>query len=97
MKILALEHEIPGATAEKFQRYAREEARKAWDLHQAGVIRELYFRADRNEAIVVLECASVAEAQEELSRLPFVRNKLITFEIIPLKAYPGFERLFTID
>ena len=94
MKILAIEHDMSGATAEKFQRYAMEEARKAWDLHQAGVIRELYFCADRNEAVLVLECASVVEARAELAELPFVREGLITFELIPLKAYPGFERLF---
>lgn len=94
MKILTLEHELPDATAEKFQYYSIEEARKAWVLHQAGIIRELYFRADRNEAVLVLECGSVKEAQEILSTLPFVENRLITFEVIPLKAYPGFERLF---
>ena len=95
MKILALEHELPGATAENFQRQAEAEARKAWELHQAGVIRELYFRADRNEAVLVLECASSVEAQGILAELPFVRERLIAFELIPLKAYPGFERLFS--
>jgi muconolactone delta-isomerase len=94
MKILALEHELPGATAEKFQQYANGEARKAWELHQAGIIRELYFHADRNEAVLVLECDSVSDAQEALATLPLVKEKLITFEIIPLKAYPGFARLF---
>ena len=94
MKILAIEHELPNVVAEDFQRYANEEARKAWDLHQAGVIRELYFRADRNEAVLVLECASVPEVEQVLSELPFVRQGLIRFELIPLKAYPGFERLF---
>jgi muconolactone delta-isomerase len=94
MKILVLENELPGATSEKFQQYSKEEARKAWELHQAGIIRELYFRADRNEAVLVLECASVSEAQEILSTLPFVQNNLITFKFIPLKAYPGFDRLF---
>ncbi len=94
MKILAIEHEIPGAVRESFQRYATEEARKAWDLHQAGLIRELYFRSDRNEAVLVLECASVEEAERSLRALPFVREELIDFELIPLKAYPGFERLF---
>ena len=97
MKILALEHELPGATAEQFQQYANDEARKAWELHQAGIIRELYFRADRNEAVLVLECASVSEAQEILAALPFVKAGLITFEVIPLKAYPGFARLFEKD
>lgn len=97
MKILALEHELPNATAERFQEYAVAEARQVWDLYQAGVIRESYFRADRSEAVLVLECQSVEDAQEALSTLPFVQNKLITFELIPLKAYPGFERLFEKD
>jgi hypothetical protein len=94
MKILALEHELPGATAEQFQQYANDEARKVWDLQQAGIVRELYFRADRNEAVLVLECISVVEAQEILATLPFVRAGLISFEVIPLTAYPGFARLF---
>ncbi len=94
MKILALERELPGATAKQFQKYAIDEARKVWEMTQAGVIRESYFRANRNEAVLILECASVAKAEETLSKLPFVQNKLITFELIPLRAYPGFERLF---
>ena len=84
MKILALERELSTAT----------EARTVWDLTQAGIVRESYFRADRNEAVLVLECTSIMEAEEMLATLPFVQNKLISFELIPLKAYPGFERLF---
>ena len=95
MKILTLEHEIPSAATEAFERYRVEEAQKVWDLYQAGVFRELYFRADRNEAVLVLECESVEEAREILSTLPFVQNRLIAFEVIPLKAYPGFNRLFS--
>lgn len=94
MKILAIEHELHDATAEGFQQYAEDEARKVWELVQAGVVRESYFRADRSEAVLVLECQTTDEAREVLSTLPFVRNKLITFELIPLKAYTGFERLF---
>jgi hypothetical protein len=94
MKILELEHELPSATAEGFQEYAVAEARQVWALVQAGVVREANFRADRSEAVLVLECPSVEAAREALSTLPFVQNQLITFELIPLKAYPGFERLF---
>ena len=94
MKILAMEHELTGAKAEDFQEYGLAEARQVWGLTQQGVIRESYFRSDRNEAVLVLECASVSEAERILSALPFVQNKLITFELIPLRAYPGFERLF---
>ena len=63
-------------------------------MHQAGVIRELYFRADRSEAVLVLECADIAAAQVALNTLPFVQHGLIAFELIPLTAYPGFARLF---
>ncbi len=94
MKILAIEHELPCAMPEKFQQCANEEAYKVWKLYQSDFIRELYFRADRDEAILVLECANVDEARSVLETLPLVREKLIGFELIPLKAYPGFARLF---
>jgi hypothetical protein len=59
MKILAIEHELPEATAEKFGQFSRLEAARAWELHQQGILRELYFRADRDEAVLVLECDSL--------------------------------------
>ncbi len=69
-------------------------ALQTWELHQQGIIRELYFRANRNEAILVLECDDMEAAQKALAILPFVEQKLIAFDLIPLKAYPGFARLF---
>ena len=97
MKILAIEHELLAATTEQFHQYAVDEARRVWELTQADIIREAYFRVDLNEAILVLECISLKQAEEMLSTLPFVQNKLIHFELIPLRAYPGFERLFARD
>ena len=35
MKILALEHEAPNATADGFQQYAKDEARKVWEARHA--------------------------------------------------------------
>ncbi len=94
MKILAIEQEVPGVTDEEFAPHLKAEAARAWALHQAGVIRELYFRADWSGAVLVLECASVEEAADVLATLPLVKAGLIGFDIIPLKAYPGFSRLF---
>ena len=94
MKIIALETEAPGTTGEQFAPFLEEEALRAWELHQAGVIRELHFRADRDEAVLVLECATVEDARRELATLPLVREGLIAFELVPLRAYPGFGRLF---
>ena len=93
MKIIALEIEKPEATANNFKIHAEAEARKAWELQQNGFIREIYFRADENSAVLVLEAESLEIADEQLHQLPLVKHGLIEFELIPLKAYPGFARL----
>ncbi len=94
MKILAIERELPGATAEGFRPHLQAEARRAWELYQAGVFREMYFRADEAVAVLMLECADVGAAQAVLNTLPLVQAGLIAFDVIPLRAYPGFARLF---
>jgi muconolactone delta-isomerase len=94
MKILAIERAAAGANEELFRRLREEEARVAWHLYQEGLVRELYFRADRPEAVLVLECASLEEAHQVVARLPMAAAGLIDFELIPLAAYPGFARLF---
>ena len=95
MKILAIEHDPSGATDDHLTpELLQAEARRAWVLHQAGIIRELYFRADRTEAVLMLECADVDEARSVLNTLPLMHAQLIEFELIPLTAYPGFARLF---
>ncbi len=96
MKILALEADAPGADEGAYTAaLLQAESRRAWELLQAGVIRELYFRADRHAAVLVLECASTEEAQAVLATLPLVAAGLIAFEVIPLAPYPGFARLFS--
>jgi hypothetical protein len=92
---LALEKEVPGVTEDQFtDDTLKAEARKAWELYQSGVLRELYFSADTHEAVLVLECESTEEARRQLSELPLMVAGLIDFRVIPLVAYPGFERLF---
>ena len=94
MKILALERENPQAAAGDFQPHLRAEAARAWELYQAGILREIYFRQDNHCAVLVLECAGVDEARQILDTLPLVQQGLIDFEILPLGPYPGFARLF---
>jgi muconolactone delta-isomerase len=97
MKLLALEKELPGATAEAFQRLLKDEARRVWELQQSGVLRDIYFRADQHCAVLVLECADMEEARGHLSTLPLVVAGLIEFEVIPLIPYDGLARLFDED
>ncbi len=94
MKILAIENPSPEARMDAFGSHLRSEALKVWELCQAGIIREAYFRQDCAEAVLVLECQDVAEAQQVLESLPLVQEGLITFGLIPLRAYSGFSRLF---
>lgn len=94
MKILAIEKEIAGATPEDFQPHLKAEAHKVWELQQQDIIREIYFRADCSSAVLILECAGIVAAEKILQTLPLAQANLIKFEIIPIKPYPGFERLF---
>ncbi len=93
MKILAIEKELPGVADSDYKPWLEAEARKAWDLYQEGLIREMYF-TDDNCAVLVLEARDKAHAREIVNQLPLVQQKLIDFELLALTAYPGFSRLF---
>ena len=98
MKILAIERDVPNTGDQAYtDSLLRAEALRAWQLYQAGIVRELYFRADRTEAVLILECANMGEARAALDTLPLRQAGLIDFDLIPLKAYPGFGRLFAED
>ncbi|MBN1309845.1 MAG: superoxide dismutase [Anaerolineae bacterium] len=94
MRILALEREVPGTADDAFEPHLKAEAFRVWELCQAGVLREIYFRGDQPTAVLFLECANVKEAGDVLGTLPLVKEGLITFDVIPLEPYPGFARLF---
>jgi hypothetical protein len=95
MRIIAIERPVPGVAETAFtDALLRDEAAQVWRLHRSGDIREPCFRADRHDAVLFLEAADVAAARRVLEQLPLVREGLIDFELIPLEAYPGFERLF---
>ncbi len=97
MRILAIEKETPDVPAEAYGPHLRAEARRVWELYQAGSLREMYFRQDRTSAVLMLECATAGEAHALLNTLPLVQTGLIAFEVIPLVPYPGFARLFAPD
>ena len=95
MKVLAIEKERPGINPEDFKPYLEEEALQIWNLQQRDFVREVYFREDQSSAVLILECDSIQQANEVLTELPLVKNRLIEFEVIPLKPYPGYARLFS--
>lgn len=93
MKILAIETELSTASSD-YAPHLRAEAAQIWELQNAGIIREIYFTVETNEAVIVLECDSVEKAWEHINSLPLVQNGLITFNVCALKPYSGYARLF---
>jgi hypothetical protein len=73
MKILAMEKVVPNIKVGQFTENLREGARRVWQLYQDGVIRELYFRKDKSDAVLILECSNIYEASRVLNDLPFVK------------------------
>lgn len=93
MKILALEYESPSADPDLMEAYLAAEARRMLELTQAGILREIYFRAETRQTVLMLECVNAEEARAVLQTLPLVQAELIAFEVIPLAPYNGFSRL----
>lgn len=90
-----MERSVPGVLDDAFTpTLLRAEAECLWELHQSGVVRQMFFRTDRHEAVLLLEVAGPEAAEEALRELPLVSSGLIEFEIVPLRPYPGFARLF---
>src|SRR6266849_3521925 len=69
MKIIALS--VPGPTPDpkKMDELAGEEARNAWELLKADVVREAYLRKDKPGVVVVLEASTVEAAETAIYQL----------------------------
>ena len=91
MRFLALEADAAapvGNAPVETDDLLRAEAARTWSLYQAGVLREISFRADRRAAVLLLECADEPAARAVLDSLPLVQAGLIAFEVIGLLPLP---------
>jgi hypothetical protein len=94
MKVLALGRDVVAQDDPRFAELRPTEARRVWELYQADVLREVYFRADSPNGVLLFEVPDVAAARAAVDSLPLVAAGLIDFDLVPLKPYPGFARLF---
>lgn len=94
MKVLALGRDVGSPDDPRFAELRPAEARRAWELYQADILRELYFRADRSNGVLVFEVPDLAAARTAVDSLPLVAAGLIDFDLVALRPYPGFARLF---
>jgi len=93
MKILAIEREIEGATWDNVEKLLEQEAQHVFQLYLSDSLREIYFTEDKN-AVLIMETMDRQAAEKSLNSLPLVKNGKIKFEIMELKPYSGFERIF---
>ena len=94
-KILAFSRTLPGETMEKMGPHFKAEAAKAWELYTKGILREMYFRTDRPESVLILECDNTDEAKKFLDDLPLVKAGFIDFDYFPLGPFVPLSALFS--
>jgi hypothetical protein len=92
MKLLAIEQETSAVNWNEESETLINESYQVYQLFQEGIIRDIYFTETEN-AVIILECASKAEASIVISTLPLVKAGLISFEIMELRPYTGFDRI----
>jgi hypothetical protein len=94
MLFLVIARVVEGTPLEQVLSLVGPESAKIWEYYAADRVRSVYYFADMGGAVLLYEAASLAEAQTAVDQLPMGRAGVLTFEIIPLKPYTGFEQLF---
>jgi hypothetical protein len=92
MKLLAIEKETTPVNWNEETETLINESYQVYHLLQEGIIRDIYFTENKN-AVIILECASKTEAANVLSTLPLVKAGMISFEVMELRPYTGFDRI----
>jgi hypothetical protein len=79
MKILAISNNTGDPTP-----HIPDEMRRMGELQAAGVVEQMYLKADRSGAVVLLETENADVAQRQLATLPLVERGVTSFEVIEL-------------
>ena len=89
MKIVAIAHRAEDRNPEDFTPHLAAETNHALRLFAEEKIREIYSRADRKGAVLVLEATDEAEAKHILDGLPMAKLGLIRFDFYGTRPYRG--------
>jgi hypothetical protein len=95
VKIFVILTRRPDAASEDFKRLSAPEATAVWQGLASNVVRAVHGLAAGAGAALELETATFEEAQSYIAALPYVEQKLLDVQYVPLKAFPGFEALAT--
>jgi muconolactone delta-isomerase len=74
-----------GEHPERIGRYLPEEGAVVAELRREGRLKAVYLRADGRGVFNLVEAANIAEATQQLARLPLLREGLLSFELTEVK------------
>lgn len=92
MKYLAIEKELKKLDSNIDSLLLKEEANTVLNFIHNGKIKEIYFN-EEHCAVIIMDCKSFENAKNIINSLPLVHKGFISFQIMELNPYTGFERL----
>lgn len=95
MQFFAIGHYVNDPTT--FQRAEAgqfEEVRYAWDAYVDQTLRQVWTRADGLAPILLLEAATADELRARLDQSPYVRDRVIDWDLIELAPFHPWSALF---
>jgi muconolactone delta-isomerase len=91
MQFLALtRRRTESFSPEQFAAQLDVEAARARELYAEGVFRQLHSRGDLPGAVILIEAADRAAAEQAMATLPFAKLAMMDIELIELRPYRGF-------
>ena len=91
---LVITHDKPNVNWKEQEQLLKQEAKVLWNLQKNGIIRNIWFTRNTSEAILIIEADDTIRTKEIIDTFPLVKEGLITYDIVELVAYDGYERLF---
>ena len=97
MKVLAIIDVAADVKLEHLVSRLEEELRSSWRLFAADVLREAYVTQMPTRVVFVLEADDIRRAEEQLRTLPLVAEGLLKPELVELRPFLNWSKLFRPD
>ena len=95
MQFVAIGHYVDDPeTLQRAQAGRVEEVRYAWDAYVDQTLRQAWTRADGQAPILLLEAATADDLLARLSQSPYVRDRVIDWDLIELAPFHPYSALF---
>jgi hypothetical protein len=94
MKVLAIIEVAPGASVESIRSQLVDELLASWALFLSGVLREAYATDKPTRLIFIFEADDVHQANAHVRTLPLVAQGLFRVELIELRPFANWAKLF---